>query len=145
MKYDSPQNLQDALGAGRSYPTCDSWYPSIGRGHYHKPKVFEECECWECQTIPRDKRQVMAAYDWEKGGLVKSFITIYNTVQYFNPKYYPKGSTPPPYIARVSFWGDDDFGMEKFFEYEEDARYFVCHLPSYISKEFLFDNGFLTI
>src|SRR5690349_21513470 len=107
MGYDSPQKLQDSLNNGKLYPTCDSWYPSIGRGHYNRPEVFERCECWECQKIPSDELQDKARWDWEEGGLVRSFMTIYDTIKYFNPKYHPEG-TPPPYIARVSFWGDDD-------------------------------------
>jgi hypothetical protein len=145
MEYDDPKKLQDALNEGRLIPTCDSWYPSIGRDHCHRPEVFEECDCWECGMIPKPQRQDKAHWDWENGGLVRLSISIYDTLQFFNPKYYPTEFTPPPYAARVSFCGDDDFGMEKFFGYEEDARWFICHLPSYISKDFLLNQGFSSI
>jgi hypothetical protein len=92
--------------------------------------------------IPVKERQEHLRWNWEYGGRVACFFTVYDS-----PRYYTSyTSNPKPdddfYMARVSFWGNDDDGMEKCFRFEEDARWFVCHLPPYISKEFLWDHGF---
>lgn len=120
------------------HPTSDSWYPSYDKGHRDEPGVFEECDCYDCCKIPSVEKQRHARWNWQQGGRVACFFWAFDHAQ------YPKCNVPENvgFHARVSFWGLDDTGMEKWFEYEEDARRFVCHLPAYISREFLFDHGF---
>jgi len=136
----TPKEIGDVVINQSMHPTNDSWYPSFDRGHYNRPETFEECECWECQMIPAAKRQEHYRWDWEEGGRVACFFWAYDAPHYFTRNPKPNDDF---YMARVSFWGCDDTGMEKYFRYEEDARRFVCHLPPYISKEFLWDHGFV--
>lgn len=123
------------------HPTNEDWYPSFDRGSCYKPEFFEDCECWECQMLSSKEREKIALWSWREGGRVACFLWTYDSPQYYTSNPKPNDDY---YMARVSFWGLDDFGMEKSFQFEEDARWFVCHLPSYISKDFLWDHGFIT-
>lgn len=123
-----------------NHPTSSSWYPSLERGCKEEPKIFPECECWECLALPQEDRQTYARWDWQQGGCVSCFLYIYDVPQYIISK---PTVDDKQYMARVSFWGLDDTGLEKHFEYEEDARWFVCHLPAFISMEWLWEVGFV--
>lgn len=138
-----PKTIGDVVSTHSEHPTSDSWSPSFGRGHEEEPEKFDECECNDClmqlYQLPQYTRQQQARWLWQCGGTVHSFLYVFDTPCYnvLNPK-----ESDTKYIARVSFWGNDDTGMEKFFQYEEDARRFICHLPPYISMEYLLDCGF---
>jgi hypothetical protein len=43
----------------------------------------------------------------------------------------------------LSFWGNDDTYMKRFFDSEEELRRFVCHLPVIITMEWLRSRGFV--
>jgi hypothetical protein len=140
-KVKEPKTIGDVVNNHSEHPTSDDWHPSFGRGYEERPEKFEECECNDCLTYPFTpyKRQEQARWDWQRGGIVHSRLYIFDTPRYIVSK--PRESDIK-YIARVSFCGSDDTTMEKFFEYEEDARRFICHLPPYISMEYLWDYGF---
>lgn len=140
---ESHKTIGDVVTNQSMHPTNDNWYPSFDRGYGDEPKSFEDCECWECQIASPEERKKNSLWSWKEGGRVACFLTTYSSPQYPIPNsIFPNRSSDDYYMARVSFWGLDDFGLEKRFQFEEDARYFVCHLPSYISKEFLWDHGF---
>jgi hypothetical protein len=120
------------------HPTSDSWYPSFERGYEDEPEEYAECECQDCQSVPPDKKKDHYNWLWRDGGKVACFLRVYSELK-------ENIDCEFKYIAKISFWGDDDFGLEKYFQYEDDARRFVCHLPPYISKEFLWDHGFVMV
>lgn len=130
--------------------TLDSWSPSYDRLTEDRPASFDtSCECWECLAKTQEEREREAEWDWMCGGRITCNL---QTFAPFDPNGKSRGRPRPPedrtwpeplYQARVSFWGADDTGMEKFFVYEEDARWFVCHLPPFITKEWLGTQGFI--
>lgn len=134
-----PKTIGDVVSNNFMYPVSDNWYPSFGRGYKDEPSIFEECECLECLKIPSKDRQKYARWDWKDGGMVSCFLYVFDSPRGGDRTYNDPSML---YMARVSFWGMDDTGMEKYFQYEEDARRFVCHLPAYLSKDYLFDCGF---
>ncbi len=140
MGVKNPKEIMDVVHGCSMHPTSDSWYPSFERGCKDRPEVFVQCECLECLALTNEEYQKHALWDWQDGGTVACFLMLYD-----EPRYYLSKPRPgdPYYMARIAFWGADDSGMEKWFQYEEDARRFICHLPSYISKEFLLDHGFV--
>lgn len=142
MSVKEPKEIGDVVFVHSLHPTSDNWAPSYERSHEDEPKRFEECECFECFLIPPKEKQSRARYSWSEGGRVACNLYVFAEPKY--ESYKPKFDDPT-YMSRVSFWGLDDLGMEKFFQYEEDARRFVCHLPPYISQEFLYDHGFKII
>src|SRR5579859_8203151 len=93
-------------------PTTDSWHPSYDRGHLEEPSTFELCECWECLALKPKEREESARWNWMHGGRVCVF-------------FYPD-------TRHIVVRGLDDTMMEKDFEFEDDARYFVTHLPAFI-------------
>ena len=46
------------------------------------------------------------------------------------------------YCDRIVFRGKDDISMEKTFATEDEAKHFMCHLPSVISMDDLSALGF---
>lgn len=135
----SPTTIGDVVNNSSSHPTTDDWHPSCERGYEIEPQAYDTCECWECMVLPKHKQQEEAKWDWKCGGKVDCRLYVFDSPTYITSK---PGKDDLQYMARVSFWGLDDTGMEKFFEYEEDARRFVCHLPSFISMEWLRSEGF---
>jgi len=119
--------------------TLDSWSPSFDRGHEEEPTRFESsCECWQCLAMSDEERQSAARNDWMRGGRVRCRLLIFES-----PRSWGGPWNEPRYQARVSFYGADDCSMKKLFLYEEDARRFVCHLPVFVTQDWLLSHGFL--
>jgi len=138
-KVKVPKEIGDVVVNCSLHPTSNSWSPSYDRGYESKPLEYEVCECWDCLLLPIAKRLEEAEWSWMEGGRVSSRLYTWDVPRYMTSK--PKIGDVK-YTARVTFWGLDDTGMEKFFEYEEDARKFICNLPSIIEMEWLQSIGF---
>lgn len=118
--YFSEDFRRDQARKGWSFhPTTDDWYPS-----FEPP---EEEEVWVDGSLVQKN----------DGGLVACKFSP--TLWDLDPKTKKFVEIPSP---KVVFFGSDDFGMEKDFEYEEDARRFMTSLPSIITVKWLMSQGF---
>jgi hypothetical protein len=122
--------------------TLDDWHPSHGRDN-ERPLWFRACEnldaCRHCLAKTSEQRERDDENAWRRGGHVECRLYVYPEPVTFGTRTCPDG----PYVAKVTFWGLDDTGMERFFRDEESARWFVCHLPVFVTREWLTCVGFI--
>lgn len=98
---------------------------------------MKHCVKQRIKKSTRNKQLVKVSDDWYPslpGG-------------YVSANYYFVGKNPNGFVSkvnRVSFWGDDDFGLEKFYETREEAeKEYNTLIKKVLSKEILKGLGFI--